>query len=155
MKFIVPLLGKTAQSYLDAGIRDYAGRLSRFVTLEMPLLKDRHGRKDPGEVLKTAEAGQFLTYMESAGFCVALDPRGQTIDSEALATLITGWQDRGIGSVCFLIGGPVGLHQSLLDRADCTLSLSALTFTHEMARLILLEQLYRAWTIKAGQKYHK
>lgn len=155
MKFIVPLLGKTTEAYLDAGIRDYAGRLSRFVVLEMPLLRDRHGRKDPDEVLKAAEAGQLLKHSASAGCCVALDPRGKTIDSESLATLITGWQERGIGTVCFLIGGPVGLHQSLLERADIVLSLSALTFTHEMARLILLEQLYRAWTIKAGTKYHK
>jgi 23S rRNA (pseudouridine1915-N3)-methyltransferase len=68
---------------------------------------------------------------------------------------LTQWERQGIGTVCFLIGGHLGLHRSVLDRAEQALSLSRLTFTHEMTRLILLEQLYRACTIKAGHKYHK
>jgi 23S rRNA (pseudouridine1915-N3)-methyltransferase len=155
MRFLIPLLGKTKEAYLDAGIRDYSCRLGRCATVEMPVLRERHGRKDPDEVVKAVEAGLLLEQADAAGWRVALDPTGKAPDSEELATLLTGWENKGIGTVCFLIGGYLGLHRSVLDRADSILSLSRLTFTHEMTRMILLEQLYRAWTIKAGHKYHK
>lgn len=155
MKILIPFLGKTKEGYLDAGIRDYAGRLGRFATVELPVLRERHGRKDPDETIKTFEAGQLLEQAATANLRVALDPGGKTPDSFALAEMLTQWEDQGMGTVCFLIGGHLGLHRSVLDQAQVTLSLSRLTFTHEMTRLILLEQLYRAWTIKAGHKYHK
>jgi len=155
MKLLIPLLGKTRETYLDAGIRDYASRLSRFVSLEMPVLRERYHRKEAEEVVKAAEAAQLLESATSAGFCVALDPLGTTIDSEGLAKMFTRWDHQGIGTVCFFIGGHLGLHRSVLQKADLSLSLSRLTFTHELTRLILLEQLYRACTIKAGHNYHK
>jgi 23S rRNA (pseudouridine1915-N3)-methyltransferase len=155
MKFLIPLLGKTRESYLAAGISDYAGRLSRFATVDLPVLKERYSRKDPDEVVKTNDAQLLLEQADLAGLRVALDPTGRSPDSEGLADLLTGWENQSIGTVCFLIGGHLGLHRSVLERADLILSLSRLTFTHEMTRLILLEQLYRACTIKAGHKYHK
>jgi len=155
MKFLLPLIGKTKEPYLDAGIRDYAGRLGRFGPVALPVLRERHGRKDPDEVVKAAEAALLLEQVAGAGRLVALDPGGTALDSEELAGLLTRWEDQGIATVCFLIGGHLGLHRSVLDRADFSLSLSRLTFTHEMTRLILLEQLYRACTIKAGHTYHK
>lgn len=155
MKFLIPLLGKTRESYVDAGIRDYAGRLSRFVAVDLPILKERYSRKDPDEVVKGHDAALLLEQAGAAGLRIALDPTGQSPDSEELAGLLTGWETRGIGTVCFLIGGHLGLHRSILVQADMILSLSRLTFTHEMTRLILLEQLYRACTIKAGHNYHK
>jgi len=155
MKFLIPFLGKTKEPYLDAGIRDYAGRLGRFAVVDLPVLKERHSHKDPDEVVKLNDAGLLLEQAGVAGLRVALDPTGKTPDSAELAALLTNWQDQSIGTICFLIGGHLGLHRSVLDRADLILSLSRLTFTHEMTRLILLEQLYRACTIKAGHKYHK
>ena len=155
MKFLVPLLGKTREAYLEVGIRDYAGRLGRFGVVELPILRERHGRKDPEEVVKLTEAGLLLERAGSAGVRVALDLSGVSPDSEELAALLIGWENRGIGTVCFLIGGHLGLHRSVLEQADMILSLSRLTFTHEMTRMILLEQLYRACTIKAGHRYHK
>lgn len=155
MRVLIPFLGKTREAYLDAGIRDYAGRLGRFATVELPVLRERHGRRDPDEVIKAAEATQLLEQAATAPLRIALDPGGKSPDSEELAGLLTQWEDQGINTVCFLIGGHLGLHRSVLDHVHLTLSLSRLTFTHEMTRLILLEQLYRAWTIKAGHKYHK
>lgn len=155
MKMLIPFVGKTKESYLDAGIRDYAGRLGRFAAVELPVLKDRHNRRDPEETVKSAEAAVLLAQAAAANLCVALDPGGQSPDSTALAGWLTQWEDQGVGAVCFLIGGHLGLHRSVLERADSILSLSRLTFTHEMTRLILLEQLYRAFTIKAGHNYHK
>jgi 23S rRNA (pseudouridine1915-N3)-methyltransferase len=155
MKLLIPFLGKTRESYLDAGIRDYAGRLSRFAVVDLPVLRERCHRKDADDVIKRAEAGQLLEQAQAANIRVALDPQGATPDSEELAALLTKWEEQGAATVCFLIGGHLGLHPSVLEQANLRLSLSRLTFTHEMTRLILLEQLYRAWTIKAGHKYHK
>lgn len=155
MKFLIPLLGKTREGYLQAGIRDYTCRLGRFATVELPILKERHGRKDPEEVTKQIEADLLLERTVDAGVRIALDPSGTSPSSEDLAVLLTGWEDRGVGTVSFLIGGHLGLHPSVLARSDMIVSLSRLTFTHEMARMILLEQLYRACTIKAGHNYHK
>ncbi|WP_448871961.1 23S rRNA (pseudouridine(1915)-N(3))-methyltransferase RlmH [Desulfobulbus propionicus] len=155
MKLLIPFLGKTRESYLDAGIRDYAGRLSRFAAVELPVLRERHNRKDADEAIKLAEAGQLLEQARGATIRVVLDPRGRAPDSEELAAMLTKWEEQGAATVCFLIGGHLGLHSSVLEQANLRLSLSRLTFTHEMTRLILLEQLYRAWTIKAGHNYHK
>ena len=155
MKFLIPLLGKTRETYLDAGIRDYALRLGRFTPIELPVLKERYSRKDPDEVVKLHDAALLLEQAQGAGLRIALDPTGKSPDSEELAVWLSGWENQGIATVCFLIGGHLGLHQSVLEQADMRLSLSRLTFTHEMTRLILLEQLYRACTIKAGHKYHK
>ena len=155
MKFLIPLLGKTKESYLEAGIRDYAARLGRFATVEMPVLKERHSLKKPDEVVKLLDAGLLLEHGGSAGLRVALDPSGQSASSEELAGLLTAWENQSVGVVCFFIGGHLGLHRSVLQQADMILSLSRLTFTHEMTRLILVEQLYRACTIKAGHRYHK
>ncbi|MCL2790360.1 MAG: 23S rRNA (pseudouridine(1915)-N(3))-methyltransferase RlmH [Desulfobulbus sp.] len=155
MRLLIPLVGKTREPYLDAGIHDYANRLGRFLPVALPILRERHGRKDPDEMIKSAEAVQLLEQAAAADLRVALDPGGISPDSHELAELLTQWEERGIGVVCFLIGGHLGLHHSLLTKVDVVMSLSRLTFTHEMTRLILLEQLYRACTIKAGQKYHK
>lgn len=155
MRFVIPLLGRTRQAYLDAGVRDYTGRLGRFATVELPILKERHSRKEPDEVVRANDAALLLEQTASAALVVVLDPAGHTPDSEELAALLTSWEGRGLATVCFLIGGHLGLHQSVLQRSDLTLSLSRLTFTHEMTRLILLEQLYRACTIRAGHRYHK
>jgi 23S rRNA (pseudouridine1915-N3)-methyltransferase len=77
------------------------------------------------------------------------------MNSRALAAQIEGWEMQGRKKITFIIGGPLGLSPAILAKADLILSLSAMTFTHEMTRLLLLEQLYRACTIKAGEKYHK
>ena len=155
MKFLIPLLGKTKEPYLEAGIRDYAGRLGRYATVEMPVLKERHSLKQPDEVVKLNDAGLLLEHGGVAGLKVALDPTGQSASSEELAALLTAWENQSVSTVCFFIGGHLGLHRSVLQQADMILSLSRLTFTHEMTRLILVEQLYRACTIKAGHRYHK
>ena len=154
MRFLVPLLGKTREKYLDAGIRDYAGRLRRYAEVHMPLLKERHVHGVPGERIQWRQAEELLACCAGAQLLVALDPKGSTMGSEELAHLLTRWQEQGRAEIAFLIGGHLGLHPDIRKRADFCLSLSPLTFTHEMSRLLLLEQLYRACTIQAGHKYH-
>ncbi|MDO5674759.1 MAG: 23S rRNA (pseudouridine(1915)-N(3))-methyltransferase RlmH [bacterium] len=156
MKFLIPLLGKTREAYLEEGIRDYAGRLRRYATLDMPILKERHVHGAPDERNLARQAEELLACCAGVGIqlVVALDPLGTALSSEELAALLSRRQEQGIAEIAFLIGGHLGLHRNVLSRADFRLSLSKLTFTHELSRLLLLEQLYRACTIQAGHKYH-
>ena len=154
MKFIFPFLGKTKEKYLDAGIRDYAKRLSRFVQVEILVLKSRSPKSIPDTVFKQQEAELLIDKINSPSYVIAFDTKGQEVDSPGLARFIEDWEQNGLQTIYFLIGGHLGLHEDILKKADLVLSLSQLTFTHEMSRLLLLEQMYRAWTIKAGQKYH-
>ena len=105
-------------------------------------------------VFKQQEAELLLDKINSPSYVIAFDTKGQEADSPGLARLIEDWEQNGLQTIYFLIGGHLGLHDDVLKKAHLVLSLSKLTFTHEMSRLLLLEQMYRAWTIKMGQKYH-
>ncbi|MHB8150238.1 MAG: 23S rRNA (pseudouridine(1915)-N(3))-methyltransferase RlmH [Desulfobulbia bacterium] len=156
MKIILPLLGKTKEQYLGAGIDDFAGRLRRFVQLELPVLKEKKsGAKEDAARLQNEEAQILLGSVPQSAKVVALAPLGQQLSSEELADLLCRWEDQGVREIAFLIGGPTGLAPKLVEKADYVLSLSRMTFTHEMARMLVLEQLYRAFSIKAGTGYHK
>jgi len=154
MKFVFPFLGKTREEYIEEGVRDYAARLSRFVQVDIPVLKTRSPKNIPDDVFKQQEAALLLERVKSPSLVVALDCSGKQVDSPGLAGMVADWEGQGVQIVYFLIGGHLGLHGDILKRSDVVISLSRLTFTHEMCRLILLEQLYRAWMIKSGQKYH-
>lgn len=154
MKFVFPFLGKTRESYIHEGIKDYVNRLSRFVQVEIPVLKSKSPGSIPDEVFKKQEAALLLDKIKTPSLVIALDTNGSAIDSPGLAMFLEDWENNGVQTVYFLIGGHLGLHEDIIKRADKVLSLSKLTFTHEMSRLILLEQMYRAWMIKSGQKYH-
>jgi 23S rRNA (pseudouridine1915-N3)-methyltransferase len=151
----LPFLGKTKDAYIAEGIEEYSQRLRHYTTLSVIQLKDKGKKKgrpaDPAE-----QEGELLLQTVPVGaLIVALDAGGRQYSSEGLADLLSGWEQRGVKQVSYLIGGPTGLCRAVLDKADVLLSLSKMTFTHDMVRLLLLEQLYRAYTIKAGEKYHK
>jgi 23S rRNA (pseudouridine1915-N3)-methyltransferase len=152
MKFAFLYPGKTREKYLNDGIRDYAERLSRFVQVEFIITKTSGG--NTRELQKKQESDRLLEKCGDASMLVVLDPAGVEIDSEDLARRLSGWVDRGLRDIYFVLGGHYGLHDDILRRADLVLSLSRMTFTHEMSRLILLEQLYRCCMINAGRSYH-
>ncbi|MGV1099041.1 23S rRNA (pseudouridine(1915)-N(3))-methyltransferase RlmH [Thiovibrio sp. JS02] len=156
MKCVIPFLGKTREAYLAAGIDDFRERLRRYAQIETPIVREkkRTAREEP-ERLKQEEAQALARHVAAAAKVVALDLSGKQLGSEEFAEFITRWEEQGVREVAFLIGGPLGLAAEVVSRADLVLSLSRMTFTHEMARLLLLEQLYRAFTIKAGTGYHK
>lgn len=154
MKFLLPFLGKTKESYLDQGIRDYAERLRRYVPVDIKVLKEP-GKNEPDAVLMAREAELLLSQAAAASLLVALDPTGREQSSEEMAAALAGWESRGLHTICFLIGGHLGLDPRVRQQANALWSLSRLTFTHEMSRFILIEQLYRACSIKAGHKYHQ
>jgi 23S rRNA (pseudouridine1915-N3)-methyltransferase len=146
--------GKTKEKYLQKGIDEYVKRLGRYVKIKIHEIKELKGKGDDHS-LKEKEGRQLLSKVQKSSFLVVLDPSGFQKSSEELAGAISKWEGQGRQAIVFVIGGPIGLSREVLDQADEVLSLSKMTFTHEMARLILLEQIYRAYNIKAGTAYHK
>lgn len=146
--------GKTREGYLRSGIDDFSKRLGHYVKVECKVIKDRAGAGDPVRAMQK-EGEKLLESCAKLSFLVALDPTGRQVSSEKLAQLVENWETQGRQVISFIIGGADGLSKAVLDQVDLVLSLSKMTFTHEMARLLLLEQLYRAYNIKAGTKYHK
>jgi 23S rRNA (pseudouridine1915-N3)-methyltransferase len=156
VKIEVLFLGKTKETYLADGIADYADRLSRYAPLAIKEIKDRGGKNNhPSSVILRQEGEALLKARTKNHLLVALDRKGIALSSKKIADMIEDWQGRGIKGVSFVIGGPLGLSSEVVAQADYVVSFSKMTFTHEMARLILLEQLYRAFTINAGTGYHK
>ena len=155
MRLELLFLGKTKETYLAAGIDDYAKRLSHYLKFEIKTVKDGRIRKgEPEKFLIEKESANLLQSVQG-DYLVCLDRTGKQIDSIALAKQLERWEMHGPQKISFVIGGPLGLSATILKKADLVLSLSPMTFTHDMTRLLLLEQLYRACTIKAGEKYHK
>ena len=101
------------------------------------------------------EAGKLLADVAGGSALIALDERGRNVDSAAFAKLLGGWRDSGRGAVALVIGGPDGLDETVRNAADRTLSLGAMTWPHQIVRLLVAEQLYRAVTILSGHPYHR
>lgn len=154
MRFDIVLPGKTKDSFLAEGIEEYRKRLRHYADIHLKFLKVNKVQGSE-EVVKKKEAELLLSGLAPSSFAVALDAGGKQFSSPELAVQIGHWEKTGVRNVTFLLGGPLGLAPEVLSRADLKLSLSRMTFTHDMARLFLLEQLYRAYTIKNGGKYHK
>lgn len=118
--------------------------------MKITILKER-GRSHTVQ----AEGMLMLQAVPQGALIVALDAKGKQFTSEGFARKLADWEMQGVKQVCYLIGGPDGQSDQVLQNADLLLSLSQMTFTHDMARMLLVEQLYRAYTINAGEKYHK
>lgn len=146
MKFRFIWVGKTKDKNWRALQDEYFARLAYFVKWETVELKDA-GKENEGKLI--------LEKLNQTSFVCLLDVKGRSISSHDLAQNIENWQNRGLKEVTFVIGGAEGVASAVVERADYSLSLSFLTFTHEMARVVLLEQLYRAFTIIKGFPYQK
>ena len=150
MKFRFVWVGKTRDANWKALQENYLKRLSHFVPCEIVEARDA---ATPNSV--EVEGKRILELLNPKTFAVLLDVGGKSVSSSELATRIEGWQNRGLKEISFIIGGANGVASAVAERADDRLSLSFLTFTHEMARVVLLEQLYRAFTILRGFPYQK
>ena len=153
IKLIV--VGNTKSSFLKQGEKFYLERLQRYSPTEWIEVKPQKVRKGrPKKEILAVEGQSIEKTFLLKDHIIALDIQGKEYSSEGLADRI---KELSLTTkrVCFVIGGPLGLSKHILRRADETLSLSRLTLTHEMSRLVLLEQLYRAYTIIKGEKYHK
>ena len=139
-------VGKTKDKNWRALQEEYLSRLSHFVRCEIVEIKDSDKETEGKLILEKANQSSFV--------CI-LDVKGRSISSPELAKTVESWQNRGLKEIAFVIGGAEGLASGVVEKADNSLSLSFLTFTHEAARVILLEQLYRAYTIIRGFPYQK
>ena len=155
MRFELLFLGKTKETYLAAGIADYVKRLNRYIATDIRTLKEGKVKKNEPENLLIERESEILLQNVQGSCLVCLDRSGEQLDSLALSDQVGKWEMQGQKKITFVIGGPLGLSRTILSRANLVLSLSLLTLPHEMSRLLLLEQLYRACTIRAGEKYHK
>jgi 23S rRNA (pseudouridine1915-N3)-methyltransferase len=156
VRFEFIFLGKTREEFLAAGIDHFLKRLQHYVAAEVKIIKEKKwSSQEEEEKIKEEEGRLLLARISRPSLVVALDRGGRQLSSEELPALLSKWQNEGQRCVSFLIGGPLGLPSQLVAEADAVLALSRMTFTHEMARLLLIEQLYRAFTIMAGSGYHK
>ncbi len=147
LKITVCAVGTIKEKYMREGIEDYAKRLSAKCKVTFVEVKECRTVAEEGELLKKA--------IPSGAFVVALDLKGRMLESTELAEFIDAKMTEGVSSIAFVIGGSDGLDRSIPEKADFSLCLSKMTFTHQMTRLILLEQIYRAMKINSGEKYHK
>jgi 23S rRNA (pseudouridine1915-N3)-methyltransferase len=156
MRVTITAVGENKFDYLREGESDYLNRLKHYCKINMLFVRgEKITLKSPEETVRNKEWETLRKSLPVQQYLVVLDKGGRMLSSEELAGKIQNLQVRSIPDVCFAVGGPLGLPDSAIRYADFVLSLSPMTFTHEMSRLILLEQLYRAFTILRGEKYHK
>ena len=155
MKIELLFLGKTKDSYIEKGIQDFSRRLSHYTGVDLTTIKVKSQKGKSDEEVKRYESSLLEEYIRPGDHRIVLDSRGTSMSSEVFSQKISSLEQRGVKRACVIIGGPLGVAEDQLEKADMILSLSKMTFTHDMVRLFILEQLYRAYTIKAGEKYHK
>jgi len=142
-------------SWVEAGCNEYSKRMPpelRIVTIEIAL--GARGKNQPASKAIEKESQALLKAIGSQDFVVALDVIGRSLSTEQLASKLADWQMDG-RDICLVIGGPDGLSKECLARADMRWSLSDLTLPHPLVRIVLMEQMYRAWTINANHPYHR
>lgn len=150
---IIPF-GKLKEQHWHDAEAEYIKRLSPYAKVEIIEIKEE-AFQDVAErdEIRNKEAGKIKKYLDGQDTIIALTETGTHMDSPAFADWLETYTAR-TGKITFLIGGPLGFAKEILEKADTTLSLSDLTFPHQMVRTILLEQLYRAITIQKGKQYH-
>lgn len=148
-------IGKTGKSFLEEGEREYLKRLSNYVPVSLQMLPDIKQAKNLSEArIRQKEGEQFLDKIGPKDVVILLDERGKHYDSVAFSSFIQEQFNRGGKQLFFLVGGPYGFSEAIYARANGMVSLSKMTFSHQMIRLFFLEQLYRAMTILRGEPYH-
>jgi len=154
MKFRLVCVGRLSEEWLRAGAADYLKRLQRHYKVEIVELKEEQGSSKDIAGLLRREGARILERIPANALAMVLDERGKQLGSEDLADRLRQEMLHGGRDWCLVIGGPYGLDPAVRQRADLLLSLSKMTLTHQMARLLLLEQLYRSGTIIRHEPYH-
>lgn len=155
MKITLAVVGKIAGGYLSKGIEEYTSRLKHYVPFEIQYIADARNTKNLTEAQqKAAEGKNILGSLDTSDVVVLLDEHGRELSSMEFARYIERKMSTVQRKLVFVVGGPYGFSQEVYARANEQLSLSRMTFSHEMIRLIFTEQLYRAMTILRGEPYH-
>lgn len=155
MKITLIAVGKTSTDYIERAIAEYVKRVNRYIPMELCVIPDIKAAKGLSEDNQKQREGQaILAALQPGDMVVLLDERGKEFTSREFSTMIERRMVQGLKRLVFVIGGPYGFSKEVYSRADDKLSLSRMTFTHEMVRLFFTEQLYRAMTIMRGEPYH-
>lgn len=159
MKISVIGVGRLKEKYWQAAVDEYSKRLSKYVKLEVIEVPDEKAPENLSpaeeEIVKKNEGERILKNIKDGAYVFALAINGKMLSSEELSDFINERMVRGAGHIIFVIGGSLGLSDEVLKRADYKLSFSKMTFPHQMMRVILLEQFYRAVKIMKNEPYHK
>lgn len=157
MIITVIAVSKIKETYIDKGIKDYLKRLKPFCPVKIQEVEPEKVKASiPIEKVKDLEAEKILSHVKDDSFVIALDERGKNLTSEELASFFQQKiMSSGKSQVCLIIGGANGLSKKVLEKADFVWALSRLTFPHQLVRLLLVEQVYRAFKINNNQAYHK
>lgn len=148
-------IGQTKQAELGTLIENYHKRLQHFVNFEMISLPDlKHTKNLKAAQQNAKEAELFLNYLNNSDWVVLLDEKGKSLTSKGFAGFYQNKMNSGVKTLCFLIGGPYGFADEIYKRANQKIALSSMTFTHEMIRLLFVEQTYRAFAILNNLPYH-
>jgi len=158
MKITILGVGKLKEKYLQEGVAEYLKRLTPFSKVEIVELPEEKMPQEPGEAQKQQvlqkETQRILAAIPENAYVILLDLKGKEITSPDLAKLFDNLALKGNSHWCFVIGGVFGYTDDLRRRADFRWSFSPLTFTHQMIRMLLVEQIYRGFKISRGEKYH-
>lgn len=159
MKIKVITVGKLKEKYLKEGIAEYSKRLSRFTKLELIELPDEktpdRASQAENEQILQKEADRIMGKIADRDYVIALAIEGKQFPSEAFSQLLSDVTVRGYSDIAFIIGGSLGLAPVVKKRADLLMSFGQLTLPHQLMKLVLVEQIYRAFMIQQGSPYHK
>lgn len=159
MKITVLCVGKIKERYFTMAIDEYAKRLTRYCKLDIIEVSDEKTPDDASEAMETQikkiEGEKILKNVKDGAYVIALAIEGDMLSSTQLANKMEHLATMGSSHLIFIIGGSLGLSKEVLARADYKLSFSKMTFPHQMMRMVLLEQIYRAYRINSNQPYHK
>ena len=159
MKITIIAVGKIKEKFYSDAVKEYEKRLSRYCKLEIVQVEDEKTPDKTGtsldEAVKRKEAKRILKYLKEDAYVVTLEIQGDSYDSEGFAKQIDKLATQGVSHIQFVIGGSLGLHEEICKKADLAVSFSKMTFPHQLMRVILLEQIYRAYRIINGEPYHK
>lgn len=155
MKIELLVVGKTSDTYINTGIDNYVSRLKHYIPFQITEIKDlKNTKKLSEQQIKQKEGELIMKLIVPGDWVILLDERGKQKTSIEFSSQISDYMLRGLKKAIFIIGGPYGFSDEVYARANEKISLSKMTFSHQMVRLFFVEQLYRAMTIRKGEPYH-
>jgi 23S rRNA (pseudouridine1915-N3)-methyltransferase len=152
VKIRVVWVGKTQEDWVRRGIEEYAGRIGRYMQLEVAEAREEKGVA--AEVMREREGERLEKLIPRNARVILMDERGEEMTSSELARLLARYRESGVSELAFAIGGAYGFSERFRSRGEKTIALSRMTFTHQMVRVFLLEQIYRGFTILNNEPYH-
>lgn len=159
MNIDIAVVGKIKEKYLVEGIKEYSKRLGRYCSLRIMEVEDEKAPETMSdkeiEESKRKEGERLLSRISAQAFVIALAIEGKQLSSEELSEKLSNLMVDGVSHIVFVIGGSLGLSEEVLSRSQLKLSFSKMTFPHQLMRMILLEQVYRAFKIMKNEPYHK